>query len=119
MTENEHRGEVEITFAGKPMVMRPTFDAMTRIERATGMTLMSLMRRYASQDWGMYETAVIICEGLRAGSEGKDGPDVKRVGDQLMLAGMTDYVAPIVEFVSQALGGTSEGNGKAATRKAK
>ena len=107
MAENEHRAEVEITFSGKQMIMRPTFDAIARIEAGTGKGILELAKRYDRGDVSITDTAIILTEGLRAGSEA-GGANYQAVGKQLVREGLPKFIAPVGRFLLLCLGGPAE-----------
>ena len=106
MAANSHRAEVEFKIGGKAETMRGTFDCFARIEAATGHGSIVLARRLAAGEIGYTEAAIILTEGLRAGSV----PDAKldKVGGHLFEGGLANFMSPIADFLTAGLGGASE-----------
>lgn len=104
MSANVRKGEVELEFAGKTMVMRITFDASTRIEQQTGENIVPLLARLIQGNIGYKDCAIIITEGLRAGSEG-GGANLKAVGETIFEAGIGEFTAPCIKLLHLGIGG--------------
>jgi hypothetical protein len=104
MSANARRGEVEIEFAGKTMTMRATFDCITRIEQQTGENIVPLLARIIRSDIGYKDAAIIISEGLRAGSE-EGGVTLKAVGEEIFERGISEFVEPCVRLLHLGVGG--------------
>ena len=114
---NPHRGEISVTLAGQPFVLRPDFDAIMAIDEALN-GIVALTRR-AVQDPAaltITELAVVITEGIKAqgrstGSvNAHTGTDaVKRM---IVTAGIPTVLAGVTQFLAAAVtGGAEPGNG--------
>lgn len=114
MSENPERGEVSIELAGRSWVLRPTYQAITQIEAATGRTIMSLVREVTGANYSARDLAVIVTAGLRAA--GEKSVEVETVGAMLVAAGIATpgVVGPVCDFLTNALSGGAKGEGKAA-----
>lgn len=109
---NKHRGEVEIMLDGKAYVMRPTFEAMAEIEAKTGHGMLYLATRTAEGDIGITEAAMIITAALRAAGE---PATVETVGPMIFRTGLIKVLAPVGEYLTNALtGGEPPGEAVAA-----
>jgi hypothetical protein len=104
MSANVRKGEVEVEFAGKTMTMRATFDCMTRIEQQTGERIVPLLARIIQSDFGYTDAAIIICEGLRAGSEG-GGVTLKACGAEVFERGIGEFTESCVRLLHVGIGG--------------
>jgi hypothetical protein len=104
MSANVRKGEVEVDFAGKTMIMRATFDCITRIEQQTGENIVPLLARFARSDIGYKDAAIVIAEGLRAGSEG-DAVNTKAVGEEIFDKGIAAYTEPMIRLLHLGVGG--------------
>lgn len=104
MSANARKGEVEVEFDGKTMTMRATFDCMTRIEQQTGERLVPLLTRFTQGDLGYRDAAIIITEGLRAGSEA-GGANLKAVGEEIFSKGIAAFTEPCVRLLHLGVGG--------------
>jgi hypothetical protein len=104
MSANPHKGEVEIEFAGKTMTMRITLDCSLRIEEQTGERIVPLLARICRTDVGYKDVAIIITEGLRAGSE-EGGATLKAVGEEIFERGISEFVEPCVRLLHLGVGG--------------
>lgn len=101
---NPHRGEVEIVLGGKTYVLRPTFDSLAAIERATDTRLLPLTRRFMELDFGIVDVAQII----QAAAVEK--PPRDELGRLILEAGLAEIGGPITRFLAGALNGGREGN---------
>ena len=116
MAVNEERGEIAIRLAGREMAMRPTYEALAKIERDTGRKTVALAGALQMHDFGVQDIALIITHGLQAADEA--GANLEAVGNWVMEVGLTspDVLGPINDFFVVALGGKSalkdEGPGK-------
>lgn len=112
MIANPHRGEVEITLAGKAHVLRPTFAAIAEIEARTGSGVIELVRRLGAHQARIADLAVVVAAGLR----GAGVPaDYDRVAEQVFRSRMTEILAPVLDFLIHAVsGGRPPGEAQAA-----
>ena len=97
---NPHRGEVEITLAGKTYTMRPTFEALCEIEDRTGVGLAVQLRRFAEGTFGVRDVAAILSAGIRASD--KAAPGIDEIGQIIVEEG----IAPFAEAIGVFLAGT-------------
>lgn len=114
---NKIRGEVSVTLAGEEYTMRPTFDAMCKIEADLGEKLIPLVRRFYNGSVGPRDVAVVLAHGISAAGDNK--MTVGKIGDILMVDGMTQHFTVIGDFLGAPFGHGdaegSEGNGTAPT----
>jgi hypothetical protein len=103
---NPHRGEVTLTWNGKPRVMRPTFAAIEEIERRTGQGVVELLQDTASGKLRMGHAAVIIAAGIKAGMDTGPYPTAEKIGEGFVQH--TPYMVclgAIGDFLTNALTG--------------
>ena len=109
---NPHRGEVEITLAGKTYVMRATFGAVVEIETKTGTGLVDLAERTYSGKPRLTDLTAVVWAGLRAAGE---PATYEKVGEMVMDEGIQAAIGPVLEFLGQACtGGKTTGEAQAA-----
>ena len=104
MSANVRKGEVEVEFAGKTMTMRATFDCMTRIEQQAGENIVPLLARFIQGNIGYRDASIIICEGLRAGSEA-GAVNLKAVGEEIFEKGISEFTEPCIRLLHVGIGG--------------
>ena len=102
---NPHRGEVEITLAGKTWTMRPTFQALCEIEDKTGAELTTLARQIWDGEGSVKATAIIVSEGIRACHA--NGPDLNAVGEAIVSEGLNSVLEPVVLYLVAAITGST------------
>ncbi len=120
MTVNPERGEVEIVLEGTTFGLRPTYEAIVAIEKATDRTLVDLARDANVTHLPLAVCAIIVTELIRAWGKAKgdvmaQGVQVERIGHLLMDEGMpTVQVRLALVLVLAATGGyTPSGEMKA------
>lgn len=103
---NADRGDVAITLrfngADREYVMRPTFDAIAQIERATSRGILAVARTAAAGEIGLAEATIVITAGLKGAGE---PATVKAVGPMVFEAGLLNVLAPVSKFLSGAVSG--------------
>lgn len=100
MTANAQRGEVEITLAGQTYTLRPTFEAVARIESRLNCGIFGLANRWIGrQDIGLAEASVVIEECIR----GAGAKPPATVGHLIRKQGLTTFVVPLIKLVSNAI----------------
>ena len=112
---NKHRGEVEVELDGKPITLRPTFDALCEIEGRSGLTIAELGARALTGRLGLFHVALIIWAGRRA-VVGEGAPSLNDIGTWVLEAGYSSFLiakedgsgeeaaAGLAEFLQYALG---------------
>jgi hypothetical protein len=116
---NSHRGEIAITLSGRTYVMRPSFEAIERIDSECGSILQLAQKgvRMSASD-----IALVVCEGIRAhgrhvGDTIVQSYDRRRVGRLIMAEGLATeaVMVPVGQFLAAALtgGAVDEGNADA------
>jgi Phage tail tube protein, GTA-gp10 len=87
-TANAARGEISITLDGVEAVLRPSRDAIRKIEEATGFGLVRLCTLAGSGDLTLDQCAKVLVPLLRAGARENDigmkNANESRVGDLVM-----------------------------------
>ena len=110
MAANPERGEVEITLDGKTYPMRPSFEAMQRIEHQTGRQLMRMVMDFRDHGLSLTECSVIVAEGIKAAGRDRDDKlmqSVKtdKIGEMIYENGIMEAVPACMEFLMNALNG--------------
>ncbi len=108
---NKQRGDVAVTLDGRECVLRPTFDALVEIEERLGIGLVPLAKRFVAGEFGIREVSVILAAGLRGA--GQKVPE--DLGNKIVKAGVLSFTQALVQLLTNALQGDSEGNAEAAT----
>ncbi len=106
MSANEHRGEIELELGDKKIVLRPTYEALQAMERATGTRLIPLARRFGELDFGVSDIVAVISAAAT------EKPD-KDIGRLVFEAGVAKVGIRISAFLAGALNGGNVGNGEA------
>jgi hypothetical protein len=123
---NPVRGEVSLTLAGKPIVLRPTWEAIIATESAWGCGWPEIVQRLQRQQFRLSEVASLICEGVKAAGDDRFGaPTVAQVGQKLIehgalqddvVDGLVKYVmGPLYDFERAAEGDPARGKPEAET----
>lgn len=105
---NKQRGEVDVTIAGKIYPMRPSLDAIARIEGATNLGILAVFQRIRSGNYGMRDAEPIIREGIKAAEV--TPPD--NLAELIYADGVMTFLPPICLFIANALNGGKEGEQK-------
>ena len=106
---NEHRGEVTLTLGGTDYVLRPTFDAVEKIERTTGLGLVSLVMRFARMEFSLSDIKAVLSHSIKAA--GQKVPD--NIGDMIMDAGPRNLAPICTDYLSRAMAGGETKNAEA------
>ena len=108
MAANTQRGEIDITLGGKDYVLRPSFDAIAKIEARLGKGIYGLCTRWiCSSDIGMGEAAVIVEECIKA--YGDLPPD--NIGQLIRVQGFSKLVTPLMKLLGNAIRGDEPSGG--------
>ncbi len=112
MTANAARGEIPVELAGQSLVLRPTFDALARIEGETGVGVYALTRRLEAALNGVAGElrATDVAAVLVAGSAGGNGRSRDEITTLIVEAGLVDAAAAAFSFLVRALAGGREKN---------
>lgn len=89
-----NEGEVEVTLAGKPAVLRSTLRAAKTVDAKCG-GFQSAYSRLAAFNMEAY--AIVVAAGL--------GKQPHEVEDAVYQTGMTDLIGPLSEFVTLLMNG--------------
>jgi hypothetical protein len=107
---NSARGEVTVNLAGTAHIMRPTFDAIAKIEAMTGLGLVGVARRLLNpNDASLRDVAFVIAAGL-VGAESKIKTD--DVPALVFEAGILKVLPSAQALVLSALAGGREDSPK-------
>ncbi|MEP2103095.1 MAG: hypothetical protein ABJP02_04875 [Parasphingorhabdus sp.] len=114
MTATSERGEVVLTLAGEDYVLRPSYQACSKIEELTGQSLMQLAIHADGQTLPMQEAAIVATEFIRAwGRETETksimGVKPERVGELMFDEGMMKVIPRLAICLAGAVtGGTKK-----------
>lgn len=114
-TPNRHRGEIGLTLSGMKLVMRPDFEAVAAIDEQLG-SIVGLTRRAIGQpeSLSLHELAVIVTEGVRAHGRANKTSEahskLEKIKRMIFETGIPVAVAPVCQFLGQAVTGGAEGN---------
>jgi hypothetical protein len=111
---NPLRNEVTITLAGQERTMRATFSALRSIEQSLGTSIIGLIKRTASADLGLGDTATIIFHGLRGHEDTR--LTMEQVGEAVMNEGLTNLLKPVMEFIGKSMDGVKMGKPETAAQ---
>ena len=104
MSANKERGEIAIELGGTEYILRPSFDALCRIEQGIGTTIHRFLFQTAvSRDVGVMHVATIITEGIRG--SGVEPPSKDDMGRMLFEEGVEHMSAVAIEFLNNAMVG--------------
>jgi len=102
---NPHRGEVEVSLGGETFILRPTFEALAEIEKATGLGLVPFATKITTGSYGVLDVFTVLKAGIRAG--GREPP--KDLGQRIVEEGLIRLSDGVLNFLTQALDGGSKG----------
>lgn len=112
MTENKHRGEVEVFLSERPFLMRPTYAAIVEFETTTGYGAVELFKRIDSGRYTHRDIAAVLAAGIKA-TDPLAEPE--KVGEMLVETGVLNVIPAVVTFLENALtGGAKPGKKQAA-----
>jgi hypothetical protein len=117
---NATRGEMTITLDQTEFVMRPSYDAIQKMEAQTGSSLLQLAQAAGDGSITTGDAAIVVAECIRAAGEANGdanaaGVNSARIGRLLMEVGML-IVAKRIElllFLAATGGYTASGEVKA------
>ncbi len=102
MAANLSRGEVELDLGGTILILRPTYQAQQLIEAELKIRMVPLGEKIYEGDFGMTDVVAIIT--ISAVPNERDWePD--ELGDLIAQAGLEATIAPVLEFMSNAIRG--------------
>lgn len=109
---NAARLEVDIPFGGKTYTVKPTFEAITSIESATGMACITLASQFYSVrpdvEYAPLMRVAIVLHALLTATQKPPVPTLEEIGTTLMEDGMFDVLPKLGDFLSRALKGHKE-----------
>lgn len=114
LTANPVAGEIEFSLNGEPVILRPSFDAITAIEARLGMGLLDLYGRATAMKLTTHEIGVILTECIRAAGRAHSQPlwtayRHERVAEEAWKGGIMKAVTDgVVPFLTAALNGGAE-----------
>lgn len=120
---NQHTGEVQVFIDNTEYALRPSYEAIRRIEAETGKTIYNLARCLNGEFWTLSEMAIIVTEGIKAWGRAQSRNDTEaftynRIAECLFEGGLVNFNEPIVSFLMNCLtGGAAPKNQPAAAKK--
>ncbi len=107
MEADQNYGDVEIELATETgerrnFVLRPSFEAIVKIEEQTGQSIFALARRLLRGELGQQDAAHIITAGLKAAGE---TASFATVGEMIARSGLADVLTALGDFFGKILGG--------------
>lgn len=105
---NAARQEVTFTFDGKDYEVRPTFDVISGIESATGMSCIALANKCYPSGADAMPSLTVIAAAVFQLLRSFNGPNAARVGEVLMDDGMSGVLSPLGSILQRALMGNKE-----------
>lgn len=106
---NAHRGEIAVELGGRAVTLRPTFEALARIEGETGVGVYALARRLQaaltdqSGELRAGDVASVLSAGIAA-AEGRT-PAKAEIGALIVEAGLIAAASAAFAFLIRALAG--------------
>lgn len=93
---NKWRGETQVRLNGEDITLRPTLDAIMKIE-GKGKSVLRMAMEFHAKSLRYSDAAAIVSAG-----SGKPYQDVL---DQMSKQGLVDFIEPIGEFLEACLSG--------------
>lgn len=102
---NPARGETPIQIHGEIFAMRPTLDAMLRIEKSVGKSVFALVTQLGDpRNLQLTDVLAILEIGLRAGPDAAKLPSSAKLREQLYDLGFLLLIKVCAAFLGQAVG---------------
>lgn len=105
MGANSVRGEVEIKLGDRTLVLRPTFDALVKIEDELGTGMVGISQLWAMGRGGIRVIEAVLWNGSRATE-----PELERkaLRDMIVEIGIAPLINPVGDFILGAFGPPTE-----------
>lgn len=117
---NPSRGETSLTLNGEPFAMRPTLDAMLRIEKAVGKSVFALVTQMGDpRNLQLTDVLTILEIGLKAGPDASALPKSDKLREQLYDLGFLALIQICAAFLGQAVGAPDAAASEEAKEEAK
>jgi len=97
---NAQRGEATLDVAGKPRLLRPSFENLVAAEEELG-SLFALVERASAGELTLHEIAALLWHCLPL----EERPARKVVGKAVIAMGLVQAIAPVRAILAQALQG--------------
>lgn len=111
------RNEVQIDLGdGAPYTLRATFETIANLERDLNTNIIPLIRKFATQDIGLMQAALIVYHGLSG--FGDTRLSVNQIGEKIMKVGLSSIQVKLINFLGIAMRGIDAGNPPAVDAKA-
>lgn len=102
---NQMKGEVLVQLDGKDYILRPTFDAVCKIEGILDIGVQGMLKLMMEQNMSLKMIEAILYCGLEAG-ENKVPRDELR--SKLMMGGTASFIPVCIQFMTNALTGSKQ-----------
>jgi hypothetical protein len=102
---NPWRGEVEVILNNESYVLRPTFDALCRIERELDTGLIEIAKRMANGKLALQELSkILLC--CNAAAEGEPALSAEIIQAAIPGDGLTSIIGAVSRMLTHVLQGT-------------
>jgi hypothetical protein len=98
---NSLRGEAELTVAGQPALLRPSFGSLVALEEELG-PLLALVERASRGELRLAELAALFWHCLAE----RENLTREELGEAVLAMGLAACAAPLRTLLRQILGGT-------------
>lgn len=94
-----------ITISGQVYSMKPTFAAISEIERTTGKGFFQLIRQFQCGEFLFIDMICIIYCGIKHG-ENNYCPNKSEIGEAVIESGIDAVMKPVTDFLRLAITGS-------------
>jgi hypothetical protein len=107
---NDGRGEVSVTLNGRTYVMRPSLEALKRMEALSGRGVINILNRFGREDFSITDVAAVITAGINGNPE-NPRHTMEQVSQAIYEGGVVTYLVPASQLLSNATkAGPKKGN---------
>ena len=100
MSANPIRGETSLQLGSEEIVLRPTFDAISKIEAVLGIGGVEILERFTRGRIGVRELAVILTEFAQASGA---TVTLKAMGEKVVEFSYRECVGPAIQALKAAI----------------
>lgn len=103
---NQLKGEIEIDFDGKKLVLRPTFEGLLEMEDKAGLSISAILQKFVKSDWSFRMISAVIYGGLFHYVDPRSGERTypyDQVGSIIISTGMKKFMLPALKLISTSL----------------
>ncbi len=102
---NRHRGEVLLELGPRTLLLRPTFDAICRMESAAACGVMALAQKICDGTVTMMHMISMI-ETCQVSAAGEQPMKSEEIGEALLACGVVTTLPALTQMLEYILGGT-------------